>query len=71
MRALAQAAKNPGDTAQLRTAGSAGRYERELLEWNARFNLTAIQEPEKIRTKHFLDSLTCLGAMRSTGPWSG
>ncbi len=40
------------------------QYERELLEWNARFNLTAIQEPEKIRLKHFLDSLTCLIAMR-------
>ena len=41
-------------------------YEQQLLEWNARFNLTAIQEPEKIRTKHFLDSLTCLIAMRDT-----
>jgi 16S rRNA (guanine527-N7)-methyltransferase len=38
-------------------------YERELLDWNARFNLTAIQETEKIRTKHFLDSLTCLSVM--------
>jgi len=41
-------------------------YENQLLEWNSRFNLTAIQEPEKIRTKHFLDSLTCLIAMRDT-----
>lgn len=39
-------------------------YERELLDWNARFNLTAIDDPEKIRVKHFLDSLTCLIAMR-------
>jgi 16S rRNA (guanine527-N7)-methyltransferase len=39
-------------------------YEQQLLEWNARFNLTAIQESNKIRTKHFLDSLTCLIAMR-------
>jgi 16S rRNA (guanine527-N7)-methyltransferase len=38
-------------------------FENELIEWNARFNLTAIHEPEKIRTKHFLDSLTCLLAM--------
>jgi 16S rRNA (guanine527-N7)-methyltransferase len=39
-------------------------YEQQLLEWNSRFNLTAIQESNKIRTKHFLDSLTCLIAMR-------
>ena len=40
-------------------------YERELLDWNSRFNLTAIQETEKIRTKHFLDSLTCLSVMHN------
>ncbi len=34
-------------------------YEKELLVWNERFNLTAIREPEAIRTKHFLDSLSC------------
>jgi 16S rRNA (guanine527-N7)-methyltransferase len=42
------------------------RYESELISWNLRFNLTAIDDPEKIRTKHFLDSLTCLLAMRNT-----
>jgi 16S rRNA (guanine527-N7)-methyltransferase len=42
------------------------RYERLLLDWNARFNLTAIDLPHKIRTKHFLDSLTCLLVMRDT-----
>lgn len=40
------------------------KYEKELLEWNSLYNLTAIQEPEKIRIKHFLDSLTCLIVMR-------
>ena len=39
-------------------------YERILLEWNARFNLTAVRDPKEIRTKHFLDSLTCLMPMR-------
>jgi len=34
-------------------------YERELLEWNAKFNLTALREPASIRTKHFLDSFSC------------
>lgn len=36
------------------------RYASELVEWNARFNLTAITEPEEIEIKHFLDSLSCL-----------
>jgi 16S rRNA (guanine527-N7)-methyltransferase len=38
------------------------RYQHELLEWNARFNLTAITDPEGIQVKHFLDSLTLLAA---------
>ncbi|MDD5468513.1 MAG: 16S rRNA (guanine(527)-N(7))-methyltransferase RsmG [Anaerolineales bacterium] len=39
-------------------------YERELLAWNQVINLTAIHEPETIRVKHFLDSLSCLPVMR-------
>ncbi len=39
-------------------------YERELLEWNTRYNLTAIDDPSKVRVKHFLDSLSCLPVMR-------
>ncbi len=46
------------------------RYEEELLDWNARFNLTAIRESEGVRTKHFLDSLTCMLAWRETPPSS-
>jgi len=42
------------------------QYENTLLEWNARFNLTAIRDPQEVRTKHFLDSLTCLLAIRDT-----
>ncbi|MCU0484719.1 MAG: 16S rRNA (guanine(527)-N(7))-methyltransferase RsmG [Anaerolineales bacterium] len=41
-------------------------YERELIDWNTRFNLTAIRDTDEIRTKHFLDSLTCLLALRDT-----
>jgi 16S rRNA (guanine527-N7)-methyltransferase len=41
-------------------------YEKELLSWNARFNLTAIQEPSQIMFKHFLDSLSCLLVMRES-----
>jgi 16S rRNA (guanine527-N7)-methyltransferase len=38
-------------------------YERELADWNTRFNLTAIRDPQEIHIKHFLDSLTCLMVM--------
>lgn len=34
-------------------------YENELINWNKKFNLTTIKDPEKIRIKHFLDSFTC------------
>lgn len=36
------------------------RYEELLTEWNQKFNLTAIADPEGIHLKHFYDSLTCL-----------
>ncbi len=39
-------------------------YEQELLDWNTRFNLTAIRDPQQIRTKHFLDSFSCISVMR-------
>ena len=41
-------------------------YEKELLAWNERFNLTAICEPVEIRAKHFLDSLSCALVINST-----
>ena len=40
-------------------------YESLLIEWNSRFNLTAITNPKDIAIKHFLDSLTCILAMGS------
>jgi 16S rRNA (guanine527-N7)-methyltransferase len=43
-------------------------YERELLEWNERFNLTAIRDVEGIRAKHFLDSLSCTLAWKEQLP---
>ncbi|MCK6577830.1 MAG: 16S rRNA (guanine(527)-N(7))-methyltransferase RsmG [Anaerolineae bacterium] len=33
-------------------------YARELAAWNAHTNLTAIIDPEGVRVRHFLDSLT-------------
>jgi len=44
------------------------RYEQDLLSWNEKFNLTAIRDLEGIRTKHFLDSLSCLLVMRENPP---
>jgi 16S rRNA (guanine527-N7)-methyltransferase len=45
------------------------RYERELLDWNQKFNLTAIRDAESIRTKHFLDSFSCVQAWKANPPF--
>jgi 16S rRNA (guanine527-N7)-methyltransferase len=44
-------------------------YERELLDWNLKFNLTAIRDSESIRTKHFLDSFSCVLAWGANPPY--
>lgn len=43
-------------------------YERELVDWNRKFNLTAIKEEEAIRTKHYLDSFSCVLAWKNSPP---
>ena len=43
-------------------------YEDELLDWNQQVNLTAVSDPEGVRTKHFLDSMTVLKAWERTLP---
>jgi 16S rRNA (guanine527-N7)-methyltransferase len=43
-------------------------YEQELLEWNNKFNLTAIRDSQGIRTKHFLDSMSCVLAWKERPP---
>lgn len=43
-------------------------YEKELIEWNQKFNLTAIRDSESIRTKHFLDSFSCVLAWKAMPP---
>jgi 16S rRNA (guanine527-N7)-methyltransferase len=35
-----------------------GLFQRELLAWNQKINLTSITEPDAILVKHFLDSLS-------------
>jgi 16S rRNA (guanine527-N7)-methyltransferase len=45
-------------------------YEEELLDWNSRMNLTALRDAEAVRTKHFLDSFTCVLAWKDNPPSS-
>jgi 16S rRNA (guanine527-N7)-methyltransferase len=35
-------------------------YYEELVDWNARFNLTAVTDYDQVQIRHFLDSLSCL-----------
>jgi 16S rRNA (guanine527-N7)-methyltransferase len=56
---LTQGAESFGVTLDETQVASLQLYMRRLREWNARFNLTAIQDPDEILTKHFLDSLSC------------
>lgn len=41
-------------------------YNQELIAWNKIHNLTAIREPEQVRVKHFLDSLSACQVMNGT-----
>ncbi len=43
-------------------------YEKELMSWNQKFNLTAIRDVEGIRVKHFLDSFSCVLAWKANPP---
>ncbi len=43
-------------------------YTHELLDWNRKFNLTAIRDEAGIHTKHFLDSFSCVLAWKNTPP---
>jgi 16S rRNA (guanine527-N7)-methyltransferase len=38
----------------------------DLVEWNQRFNLTAITEYEQVQIRHFIDSLSCILAIRQS-----
>ena len=40
------------------------RYTALLLEWNRKFNLTRITEPDEIAVKHYVDSLAALKFVR-------
>lgn len=42
-------------------------YRDLLIEWNSRFNLTAVTEPEQIDRRLFLDSLRMVGPVTAIG----
>ena len=46
-------------------------YRQELAEWNAKFNLTAITDDRGVQVRHFLDSLSCVLALRPGESWDG
>lgn len=44
------------------------RYQELLITWNNVHNLTAVRDPDDMRNRHFLDSLSCVLAWRSAPP---
>lgn len=69
METLAQNARQLfGVTLNARQLQQLAAYEQALLEWNEKFNLTAIRDVEGIRTKHFLDSFSCALAWKENPP---
>ena len=57
-KAFAEAAAGFGATLTEKQILAFAEYLRLLREWNEKFNLTAISQPQAIVIKHFLDSLT-------------
>jgi len=45
-------------------AAAFAAYARDLIVWNAHTNLTAISDPDGIHTRHFLDSLSVIKAIK-------
>ena len=72
MQSMEQLARRAAELFHIHLTGrqmmSLMTYERELLEWNRKFNLTAIRDAESIRTKHFLDSFSCVLAWGAHPP---
>ena len=59
MERLRELAQGYGIELGRRALEAFGVYQRLLIEWNGRMNLTRIVEPDAILVRHFLDSLTC------------
>jgi len=63
MKALIEGARSIGLTLSPKEVEAFRVYQRELIEWNTRFNLTAIHGEDQVQVRHFLDSLSCLLAI--------
>jgi 16S rRNA (guanine527-N7)-methyltransferase len=68
-QAIQNANLNLQSEAALQIAEKLQRYSDLLVEWNQRFNLTAITDNEGIALRHFVDSLTVLTVL-SAAPLS-
>jgi 16S rRNA (guanine527-N7)-methyltransferase len=68
MKLLSESARQLGLTLNEEYLRAFEIYYRELVAWNEKFNLTAITDYDQVQIKHFLDSLTCLLAVRSLKP---
>ncbi|MDX1990844.1 MAG: 16S rRNA (guanine(527)-N(7))-methyltransferase RsmG [bacterium] len=58
MSIAAEAADLFGITLDARQVAQFDQYTQALVEWNERVNLTAILEPDAVRVRHYLDSLS-------------
>jgi 16S rRNA (guanine527-N7)-methyltransferase len=65
---IEQAASLFGVTLTVEQAEQFDVYARELAVWNENINLTAIVEPEAVRVRHFLDSLSLVKVAK---PYAG
>jgi 16S rRNA (guanine527-N7)-methyltransferase len=64
MKLLAESARHLGLRLNENHLRAFEIYYGELVAWNEKFNLTAITDYDQVQIKHFLDSLTCLLAVR-------
>jgi 16S rRNA (guanine527-N7)-methyltransferase len=71
MEALTAGARELGVDLTDRHLASFETYYQELVDWNRRFNLTAITNREGVLVRHFLDSLSCLKVLPRRGLATG
>lgn len=64
MKRLAEDASELGLALDSHQLGQFELYYQELVSWNQRMNLTTIVDYQEVQSKHFLDSLTVLLALR-------
>ena len=71
MEYLIAGAKDLGIRLQPHHLDAFRAYQEILIDWNQRFNLTAITDDMGVQIRHFLDSLSCLKALEEEDRLSG